>query len=247
MTSQPISFSWPEVAAHISNPISLAAYALAVVLYIVTRKTKGRVPQPAWILIGVLVIVPSLASIAVEIIHTQHSPIYRVRVTVLDPSKTPLDSAEVWSSFGGETKRVAGGWEIDIPEENKPKDGKLVVYARLKSAFWHGNSEILLGSDHNPSATVVLAGAQDARVRGIVVDQSGRAVKNARVYVIGYTGEIAITKEDGNFDLPAHAAEDQQVQLHAEGDGGVADLWHPAGPSANHCCVGDLRGNQRKS
>jgi hypothetical protein len=39
-----------------------------------------------------------------------------------------------------------------------------------------------------------------------------------------------ITKEGGNFELPAHAALNQQVLLHAQKNGyQAAKLWHPAG------------------
>jgi hypothetical protein len=62
------------------------------------------------------------------------------------------------------------------------------------------------------------------------VDRRGRAVAGARVSVAGYEAEAVITKEGGNFELPAHAAVKQQVRLHAEKRGaGVADLHIQAG------------------
>jgi hypothetical protein len=38
----------------------------------------------------------------------ERDAIYRVRVTVLDPAQVPVEDAKVWSSMGGEPKKVAG-------------------------------------------------------------------------------------------------------------------------------------------
>jgi len=224
------AFSWPEVAAKITHPISLAAYGVAAVVFILSLK-KTRVPKAAWIVIVSLVLVPVLTSAAIELFRIQRSgsSLHRVRVTVLDPSKMPVDDAKVWSSLGGETKRVPGGWEIDVPKESKPSDGKLTIYASVESAFLHGSTDILLGDDYSPAVTVALQRDGNSKVRGIVVDHVGHAVKNANVYVVGYSSEAVRTGEDGNFELPAHAAEGQQVELHAEARGKIADIWHPAG------------------
>jgi hypothetical protein len=56
-------------------------------------------------------------------------------VTVVEPQgiavkdEKEADGVEVWSSLGGEPKRVSGGWQFDIPNASKPKDGKLSIYA----------------------------------------------------------------------------------------------------------------------
>jgi hypothetical protein len=69
-----------------------------------------------------------------------------------------------------------------------------------------------------------------AKVRGQVTDTRGRAVSGARVFVVGYESEAVITKEGGNFELPAHAAISQLVEVVAEKPGvGVGRLNHPAG------------------
>jgi hypothetical protein len=39
-----------------------------------------------------------------------------------------------------------------------------------------------------------------------------------------------MTAQDGNFELPAHAASDQHAELHAERKGyDAVNQWHPAG------------------
>lgn len=73
-----------------------------------TRKTRGR-------------------SRGREGANTSFRPpaIYRVRVTVIDPQRVPVEDAKVWSTVGGEPKKVAGGWQFDIPGASLPGDGKV--------------------------------------------------------------------------------------------------------------------------
>jgi hypothetical protein len=82
--------------------------------------------------------------------------IYRVRVTVVGPQGTPVDDAKVWSSMGGEPKKVAGGWQFDIPAASRPANGKLTVWASLDAAFLKGSQEVQLDADHNPAVSIPL-------------------------------------------------------------------------------------------
>ena len=41
-------------------------------------------------------------------------------VTVIDPHKVPVEDARVWSSIGGEAKKVAGGWQLRTPRATAP-------------------------------------------------------------------------------------------------------------------------------
>jgi hypothetical protein len=163
-------------------------------------------------------------------INRQNEGIYRLRVTVIDPQQVPLEDAQVWSSIGGEAKKVAGGWQFDIPAGARPVDGKLTIYALRQAAFLSGKQEVKLGDDLNPAVTVPLQRDTAANVRGIVTDESGRSVAGATVSVVGHEEESVITKDTGNFFLPAHAAEGQQVQLRVEKNSYAAvTQWHPAG------------------
>ena len=77
-----------------------------------------------------------------------------------------------------------------------------------------------------------LANDRSAKVMGIVEDEKQAAIVGAKVSVIGYDKEAVDTKSSGNFSLPAHVADGQQVQLHAEKSGfKAADQWCPAGDS----------------
>lgn len=159
----------------------------------------------------------------------ESADVIRLRVLVLGPGGSPVEDAKVWTSLGGEPKQVAGGREFDIPFSKIPADGKVTVHATQETAFLSGSSEIRLGKDLAPSVTVRLA-AQPASIRGIVLDESGNAVEGVRVSVVGHDEEAVRTGAGGQFVLPAHAADGQQVQLHAEKSGyrGITQ-FHPAG------------------
>jgi hypothetical protein len=225
----------PEIlrmAANLTHPLSLAAFAIAVILLVLRYKRK--LPGQFWLVISILVITPILVSALVEIrplLSTSvNQNIYRVRVTVIDPQLVPVEAAKVWSSIGGEPKRVAGGWEFDIPVVSKPQDGKLVIYASLPGKFLKGSKDLLLTDDYNLAASIQLGSENSATVRGIIVDGAGRAILGAHVSVAGYESEAVITEAGGNFFLAAHAADEQQVLLHVEKKGFTAiQQWHPAG------------------
>ncbi len=155
---------------------------------------------------------------------------YRVRVMVMDTHQTPTSDVKVWSSIGGEPMEVNGGWLFVIAKDTKPLDGKVTFYASKDSAFLKGQTQLPLTDDHNPSVTVQLENQRKANVIGIVEDDTQTAIADANVSVIGYGGEAQVTKASGNFSLPAHAADGQQVQVHAEKAGyHSANAWCPAG------------------
>jgi hypothetical protein len=221
-----------EVALRVATPLNLAAFALAVVLFIVLKSRGKKIAPAVWIVIVLLVAIPIGASVYSEIIA--RTSIYRLRVTVVDQRGVPIneleDGVKVWSSFGGEPKRVAGGWQFDIPHASKPQDGKLTIYASKESAFLTGSTDLLLGNDSNPAVTINLRRDDSAKVRGQVVDGNNRAVAGARVFVVGYESEGVITQEGGNFELPAHAVDGQRVLIYAEKAGyRPTRLPHPAG------------------
>ena len=134
------------------------------------------------------------------------------------------------SSFGGEPKKVEGGWQLDIPAATVPKGEKLRITATKESAFLENHVEIDLADEHNPTVNLKMVNNNSAMVRGQVVDDKGRAIEGASVSVVGYGAEAVVTKADGNFVLPAHKAVDQQALLHAQAKGYRAESqWHPAG------------------
>jgi hypothetical protein len=225
-----------QAAAKVSSMWSLAAFAIAAVIFFAIRGGSGKVHPIAWGVVAAIILlglVPILGSLIVQARQDEGSAIYRVRVVVVGADGVPSNEAKVWSSIGGEAKKVDGGWQFDIPTKTKPADGKLTVYAEVSSAFEKGQKEVMLASDFSPSITVPLTQDTSAVVRGQVIDASGRAISGARVNVSGFGSESVTTQADGGFVLPAHAAKGQLVQLHAEKDGYTAvNQSHPAGTTA---------------
>jgi hypothetical protein len=220
-----------QTAAGITTIWGLAGIAIVALLYF-RNKQRGKVPPIAWaVVIGIvaLALVPTLGWLQLQHEGIHQKDIYHLRVTVLDPQNTPVNDARVWSSTDAIPKKVDGGWEFSIPAGSKPSDGKLTIYAQVENSFWRGTRDVQLADDYYPTAAVLLSADDRAQIRGIVTDAAGRAVTGARVSVVGYPAEAVSTKEDGNFVLPAHAADGQQVELHAEKQRKAVDQWHPAG------------------
>lgn len=198
-----------------------------------TPDSTGRRAFIAKILVTVLI----LGTLILSFIFTRgtlsatlEQGMYRVRVMVCDPQGKPIEDADVTSTFGGEMKKVKGGWEVDIAAVNKPKDGKLTVIATKESAFLRGEATFTLENEMNLAVIVKMRPLPPAKVRGQIVDGRNHAIAGARVFVVGYESEAVITTVGGNFELPAHAAVNQQVLLHAEKSGySAVKLWHPAG------------------
>ena len=62
------------------------------------------------------------------------------------------------------------------------------------------------------------------------IPAAGEAIIGATVSIFGHGQEAVKTGEGGSFVLAAHAADDQQVQLHVEMTGyKPANQWHRAG------------------
>ncbi|MBO0725458.1 MAG: carboxypeptidase regulatory-like domain-containing protein [Blastocatellia bacterium] len=203
--------------------------------FLIVLKSGGRRISPAvWIVITLLVVIPIGASVYSEFFT--RTSIYRLRVTVVDQQGIAVENEEeaegvkVWSSLGGEPQRVKAGWQFEIPSAGKPKDGKLSIYASKKSAFLTGRTDLILADDFNPAITVNLKRDDSGRVRGQVIDAGKRGVAGVRVFVVGYESEAIITKEGGNFELPAHAAAGQTTLLAAEKNGYRPERqYYPAG------------------
>src|SRR5258708_509194 len=161
---------------------SLAAFAIAAIVYLASRtqKTTARRGSTAvMVAIVLLGLVPILGSIYVDA-HKNEPSIYQLRAVVLDPQQIPVEDAKVWSSFGGEPKRVAGGWQFDIPASSVPSDRKMIVYATVPASFLKGQSQISLGSDFHVNTTIHLTHSE-TDIRGIVTDDKGRAIEGAAV------------------------------------------------------------------
>jgi hypothetical protein len=156
--------------------------------------------------------------------------VYRIRVLVLDATQRTVEDAKLTSSLGGEPKKVAGGWEFDIPALTVPSDRRLSIYATREEDFLRGRADLQLGKELSSTISLNLFHDTTANVRGIVIDGSARALSGILVSVVGYPTEGTTTGTDGAFLLMAHAAPNQQVQLHVEGKNySPVNQFHPAG------------------
>jgi hypothetical protein len=141
----------------------------------------------------------------------------------------PIEDAQVWSSVGGEAKKVAGGWELEFPISKLPQDRKVTIYAAQKSAYLKGEREITVPEEKPIAISIQLQRETSAQVTGTVADADGKPVVGANVTIVGSAGS-AITDDQGHFSLPANAAVGEEVRLRISKSGyEVLDQYHPAG------------------
>lgn len=232
-----------DVAAKISTMWSLAAFAIAAIVYLGVRKARDA--SPLWWIVIVAITLLGLLPIAGWLyvrasknrldatqaaMQAETQAIYRIRVTVVGPENVPVDGAHVWSSVGGEPKKVEGGWQFDVPSAAKPADGSVTIWAKIENTALHGDTSVRLGKDHSPTCRIDLQRDETATIRGIVTDGDGHALDGVRTSIVGYGPESVTTKSDGGFTLPAHVASGQVAQIHAEKDGYLPVTQdHPAG------------------
>jgi len=217
-----------ELASHITHPVTVAAFALVFAAFALGAALKAKKPRLA-VILAIAIVVLGLAPLAAST-FLQSRGIYRVRVVVLGLDGQPVHDAEV-TTMGGEIKKADGSWELEVPPQTRPADGKVLLFASVKDAFLAGSSTLALSDDYYPRATIQLALLPAVMFRGIVKDELGKSVAGAHVSISGYQ-DIATTNEMGNFELPAHAAEGQMVSVHAEKGDLVTDLTVPAGATA---------------
>lgn len=215
-----------KIASHITHPVTVAAFAMVFAASAFGLALRAKKTRIAWILAGGIVVL-GLAPLGAST-FLQSRGVFRVRVVVLGPDQLPVDDARVSSSTGGEPKKVESGWEFDIPPQTRPADGKVTLFASVKSAFLTGTKTLILSEDYYPTTTIQLAADTSAMIRGIVVDENRRSVAGAHVSILGYSDTV-VTDEMGNFALAAHAADGQIVQVRAQKDQWVGSMSVPAG------------------
>jgi hypothetical protein len=236
--------------SQINSVWSIAAFAIAATIAVLkivlaspdaTRRRGKAAPAllasslvwPIVLSICFLGALPVLANTFLETLKIKQQgaadAVYRVRVTVLDPSGNPAAGATLRTTASNETTATALDTAvITIPKATLPGGGKVTIFADLDSAFLHGRSDVALAADLNPSITIDLKSSRDATVTGLVEDDRGRAVVGATVSVLG--GESGETSANGSFTLKTNAAAGQMVRVHAEKRGHrPVDQDHPAG------------------
>lgn len=222
-----------EIASHVTNPGTLALMALIIAWSLFNKVPKKARPWFTWFM--AMIISFSLALFGAQI-YLQSRNLYRVRVMVLGADKQPVEDVKVTSSVGGEPKRVAEGWEFDIPPESKPADGKLTLYADLAESFLTGRRSLVLGKEYFPTVEIQLEHDVSAIVRGTIVDEHGRFIAGANVSVAGFS-DSTVSDTMGNFAIPAHTANSQTVRLLVQKGKLRADKYVQAGEEAQRIVV----------
>jgi hypothetical protein len=215
-----------KIAGHVGHPAAVAAFALVIAASVFALARRARRPLLAWV-VAAGIIVLGVAPFAASA-FLQSRGVYHVQVVVVRPDQSPVDIAQVKSSNGGELRMVGDEWELDIPPETRPADGKVTLFASVKDEFMKGSSTFVLDQDYYPTATIQLVAETSAMVRGVVVDEDLGAVAGATVSITGYS-DVAVTDRKGNFVLPAHAGKGQMVEVRAQKGQLTGSLSSPAG------------------
>jgi hypothetical protein len=215
-----------KIVNHIGHAGTIAGVALAVALVFFALAFRAKRILLGSVMTGLILglgFVPLAASA-----YLKSRGVYRVQVVVLRPDQTPVEIAQVKSFSGGELKMVGGGWELEIPPQNRPADGRVSLSAAAKDEFLKGGTMIVLGQDYYPTATIQTIAETSAKIRGVVVNEDLSVIAGAKVSIDGYP-DVAVTDAKGNFVLPAHAGKGQMVEVRAQKDEWSGRLTAPAG------------------
>jgi len=215
-----------KIAGHIGHPGTVAAFALVVAASVFALLLRAKKPLTAWFAAAGIIVL-GVAPLATST-FLQSRGVYHVQLVVLRPDQSLADIAQVKSSNGGELKMAEAGWQLDIPAQSRPGEGKLTLSASVKDEFLKGSSMLVLTEDYYPTATIQLVAETSAMVRGVVVDENLGAIAGATVSIAGYS-DVAVTDQKGNFVLPAHAGKGQMVEVQAQKGQLTGHLSAPAG------------------
>lgn len=215
-----------RIASHIPHPLAAAGFALVLSVVVVALLLRAKKTFLA-AAIGLVIFVLGFAPLAASAILRSRG-VYRIRVVLIRPDDSVADIAQVRSSIGGELKMVGDGWELEIPQQSRPADGKVTFTASVKDEFLAGKSTLVLVDDYYPTATIELDAVTSAKLRGVVVDEGMHAITGAQVSIEGCP-DVAVSDAKGNFVLLAHAGNGQMVEVHAKKGQLTGHLSAPAG------------------
>jgi len=224
---------WKEIA-DVKTAWTLAAFAIAVIVTVYAKfatKPGGEMRRALAIVVAaicVVAFVPMITSAVHDRDASRALTTYRVRVLVLDPDGAPSSGAAIKTTTLNETKtNPDGSAELAIPRGSLEEDNKISIFA--DQGYLHTRRDLTLGSDPNPSVTMILERRRTADLIGTVEDENNHAVSDARVTVAGAGG--LNTDQDGAFKFVGQFSPKQIVTVHVEKAGyNAVDQDHPAGP-----------------
>lgn len=215
-----------KLAGHIGHPLHIAMAAFVIAACVFAYLLRAKKPVSASFAAVLLILVGVTPYFSAKTLQSRG--VYHVQVVLRRPDQSLADVAQLQSSNGGQIKMVAGGWELEVPQQARPSDGKIVFSGVVKDEFLKGSNSIVLDSDYYPIITIQLVADTSATVRGVVVDEDLVAIAGATVSVDGYPDKT-LSDDKGDFSLPAHAGKGQPIQLHAHKGPLTGSLSVPAG------------------
>ena len=215
-----------KIANHIGHAgmIALVALVVAIIVFAFSFRAKHIIVGG---IVAALIVALGVAPLAATALLKSRG-VYHIQVVVLRPDQSVVEIAQIKSFSGGELTMVGGGWELDIPPQDRPANRRVSLSAAAKDEFLKGGTTIVLGQDYYPTATIQTVAETSAKIRGVVVDEDLGAIAGAKVSIDGYP-DVAVTDAKGNFVLPAHAGKGQMVEVRAQKGELRGRLSAPAG------------------
>ena len=218
-----------EIASRITNMTTASVWAVTFLGIALCLVIKLKNKSIAWLLAAGMIVL-GIAPLAARTFLASRG-IYHLRAVVLGLDNQPVDESELRASVGGEKKKTGDGWEIDIPPQVKPSDGKVTVYAEVPNAFLTGETTLMLEEDYYPTVKIQLAKAPSVTIHGEVLDKNQKSVAGADVSLPDCT-QFTKTDEHGMFALNSCVAKGQMVRIHAEKGKLSSTITEPAGDTA---------------
>lgn len=216
-----------EASQKITSFFGLAGFGLVIVLIVIgiaVRRKNKPVPKPAWYLLAFVVSIPLLAFV---IQATVPEPIYRITVMVVDPNGVPVPDARVTAAPDCVNSRTEANWRFECSESLFGSPRLLTLTAQWPARSMLGKEILDLGRDRNRTVTIQLKGSARGKVRGVIKDDSGRLVKDANVFFVGYQQQGVRTNEFGEFELDASqvTAQDLRIRVQTAGYQPVESIY----------------------
>ena len=204
---------WLQTASKITNEYSLAAYAIAALIAIVSaikvQKFRHKPVLIAIIVIAILLMasLPTLGRI--ELARIPNQP-YRISVSAVDQDGNVLVTPSIYTDVPSQKYQIAGAEQIEIDDAHVPSTRRVTVSADDATRTLHGSAEIYLSGDRTPSMRLVLK-PKPTEIRGNVLFRQ-KGVSGARVSIEGYS-DFAISDQSGFFVLPPRVSAGEIVYL----------------------------------
>jgi hypothetical protein len=154
-------------------------------------------------------------------------PAYNVRVLTSDEKGdiVAVSEGNIDARIRREKKQVGSEWQFDISPADLPEDRKVEFWAQAPDKYLKRQtiSVPLTVGQHQVSAQIVLKRSAGAVIRGIVLNESGEAIKGAHIFVAKAGNKAIDSDKNGAFELTTEAAEGEEIGIHSEAPGYAAD------------------------